>query len=45
MKYERSSHSICYSNGLIYVIGGFSNVENDVTRSCEVFNPKTRKCT
>ena len=26
------------------MIGGFSNVENDVTRSCEVFDPREKKC-
>ena len=29
---------------MIYLIGGFSNVEGDVTRSCEVFNPRDKTC-
>ena len=44
MKHERSSHAICYSNGLIYLIGGFSDIEGDGSRTCEVLNIKDRQC-
>lgn len=42
---ERSSHSICYLDNKIYLIGGFSGLEGDVTRECEVFNLQTMTCT
>ncbi len=32
MKTERSSHSICYLDNKIYIIGGFTEAEGDVTR-------------
>ena len=31
---DRSSHSICYLNRCIYLIGGFSQKEGDVSREC-----------
>ena len=42
---ERSSHSLCYQAGKLYIIGGFTGSEGDVTRECEVFDLATRKCT
>jgi hypothetical protein len=44
MTMERSSHSICYVDGKIYLIGGFSGPDGDVTRECEIFDPQTRSC-
>lgn len=44
MTHPRSSHSICYANGQIYLIGGFSDFDGEVTRSCEVFNPRDKTC-
>jgi hypothetical protein len=41
---ERSSHSICYLDGCIYLIGGFSQAEEEVTRECEVLNLQTMTC-
>lgn len=38
----RSSHSIVYHNGLIFITGGMTN--NDETlKKCEVFDPKTEE--
>jgi len=42
---ERSSHSICYLDQRIYIIGGFSGPDGEVTRECEVFDLQTLKCT
>jgi hypothetical protein len=44
MTIERSSHCVCYANNCIYIIGGFSQADGDVTRECEVFNLQTGKC-
>ena len=38
----RSSHSICYANDCIYVIGGFLT-KQDFTTNCEVFDIKKDK--
>lgn len=45
MAVERSSHSICFANNSIFIIGGFSQAEGEVTRECEVFSLQTRQCT
>jgi hypothetical protein len=38
----RSSHSIVYHNGLIFISGGMTN--NDETlKKCEVFDPRTEE--
>lgn len=42
MLYPRSSHSVCYHNNLIYIIGGFIN-RQEFTNSCEVFDLKRDK--
>lgn len=44
MIHERSSHSICYLNNCIYLIGGFSKKDGDVSRDCEVFRLDTHSC-
>ena len=41
---DRSSHSICYVNNCIYLIGGFSRKSGEVSRECEVFNLDTQSC-
>lgn len=43
MNSERSSHSLCYMDGQIYIIGGFSGA-GDVIRDCEVLNLQNMKC-
>jgi hypothetical protein len=45
MLQERSSHSICHLDNKIYLIGGFSGPEGDVTRECEVLDLQTMICT
>lgn len=40
----RSSHSICYLNRCIYLIGGFSQKDADISRECEVFRLDTQSC-
>jgi hypothetical protein len=32
MNNDRSSHSICYLNNAIYLLGGFSNKNGDVSQ-------------
>jgi hypothetical protein len=44
MTVERSSHSVCFAANSIFIIGGFSQAEGEVTRECEVFNLQTRQC-
>lgn len=44
MTMERSSHSLCYLNNCIYIIGGFDR-SSEVTRECEIFNINTKVCT
>lgn len=36
----RSSHSICYLDNSIFLLGGFS-AEGEVTRECEAFSLQT----
>lgn len=44
MNNDRSSHSICYQNGCIYLIGGFSKKNGEVSQECEVFRIETQSC-
>ena len=41
---ERSSHSVCFQDRKIFIIGGFAGAEGLVTRDCEVFDTQTGKC-
>lgn len=34
----RSSHSICYLDGKIYLMGGFSSPDGEVSRDCEALD-------
>lgn len=44
MNKGRSSHSICYLNNCIYLIGGFSGGEAEISRECEVLRLSTLSC-
>ena len=44
MTLERSSHSICYLDNRIYLIGGFSGADGEVTRECEVLDVQGLQC-
>jgi hypothetical protein len=44
MQLERSSHSIAYLEGKIYLIGGFSGPDGEVTRDCEALDLQTLTC-
>lgn len=44
MNNERSSHSICYLNDSIYLIGGFSKNNGQVSSECEAFRISTQSC-
>ena len=41
---ERSSHSVCYLDNKIYILGGFSGPDGEVSRDCEVFDLKSMNC-
>ena len=41
---ERSSHSICYQNGCIFLIGGFSRKDATASQDCQLFRLSTQSC-
>lgn len=38
LKYGRSSHSICFNNKYIYVLGGYLNSQSPATNRCERYD-------
>ena len=43
MSVPRSSHGICYMDGYVYLLGGFTNNQK-MTNTCERFNTATNQC-
>lgn len=44
MNLPRSSHSVCYLNNCIYIIGGFTKANQQPLRECEVFRIGSKNC-